>query len=106
MVLEEHQVSKPTHPTARSLRQGQTIYVPALVFDGHYGGIVVAFQIGNTDTPLPPEGCELGSIVNRAYVRRGPMQIMYYSRKRAESAMARSVAQARALARLLRAGRT
>lgn len=89
-------MAKPKHPTAKTLRQGQTVYhvVDSSIWMGEEnndGVQVIGYFMFSHKTPLPPVGSRIESMpvshARNALIRVGiSNKTMFYSRKRAESA--------------------
>jgi len=88
-------MSKPKHPTARSIRQGQTVYrvVDPIIWEDDDTGpkYVVSYFIYSHKTPLPGEGEQVKrmsvSRLRRAFTRLGlSYKTLFYSKRRAEAA--------------------
>jgi hypothetical protein len=88
-------MSKQKHPTAQSLRPGQTIYA---VFDTgaynreplHY--YIKKITVGGKMAPMVPIGCATPTVMNIKQLRckfRAPRPNVFYSKRRAASHLAK-----------------
>ncbi len=87
-------MTKPTHPTLKSLRQGQTVY--CVVNDSFLLGekkqkYVVRYFMYSHKTPMPPPGqlisqVPVSNMQKAIRLHNVSMQNWYYSRKKAEKA--------------------
>lgn len=88
-------MAKPKHPTLKSLRQGQTVYLvsdPSFMRRDNSPKTVTTYHLYSHKTPLPPEGFIIEKLpvsnLQRA-IRQYGQQVMrdfYYSRGKAEAA--------------------
>ena len=82
-------MAKPKHPTIRSLRQGQTIYLVPYPYDGEIW-TVVKYRLYSHKTPLPPKG-QMIEKLPVTKVKESLKKItfnnnqVFYSRKKAQS---------------------
>lgn len=84
-------MTKPKHPTARSIRTGQTIYQVCCYYDRGYVPFIGSVTVGSKSTPDPSRG-DRASTASPRYLRRAlsgmdPWLRMYlfYSPRRAET---------------------
>ncbi len=87
-------MAKPKHPTIKTLRPGQTIYI--VMNDFQKGKYTVKTMLHSNKTPLPESGCSFEKLpVNHLVFRNMSMHNVYYSRKMANREVKRSLQKKR-----------
>ena len=86
-------MAKPKHPTSKTVRQGQTIYVVEWIFPNPTVRIITEEFLHSHKTPLPPEGCviEFPSVrLYKKFLTAHPHlnDAYFYSKRKAKRALA------------------